>query len=375
MSGAAAWSGGSDESCFHDCHIKQMRMQVLKIIATIGAAILCVVAGPAHAQTKTLRVASLGGINEAVVTKYVASRFTADTGIKIEWVQGDAPTFVQKLIAGKGRPPMLDIVTLDDKTQLQAIEEGLVQKLDPKIVTNLQYLYKEARNPDGYGPATLFWGWGMIFNVEKFKEAGIPEPKSWADLWNPKLAGRVALADISGPGGVDFVLKAAELAGGDERNLAPGLQKIKDLKVKTFYTSSADLKVKLQSGEVWAAAWNNGRSWDLIGDGFPGKFFYPSDGGFFHTSTADVVAGSPNAKEAQLYINYILDPVSQTGRSYENPFGPVNSLVGEVMKHYPDAARKILLIDDIQKMKSADWKVIFDDYPSLVDAWDRIVKG
>jgi putative spermidine/putrescine transport system substrate-binding protein len=345
---------------------------VLKFIA-ITCTVLSCFAMQAGAET-TLRISSLGGINEAVVNKYVASRFTADTGIKIQWVQGDAPTFIQQLIAARGRPPMIDLVTLDDKTQIQAIEAGLVEKLDPKIVTNMQYLYKQAVQPDGYGPATLFWGWGLIYNAAKFKEAGIPEPTSWADLWNPKLAGRVAISDISGPGGVDLVLKAAIMAGGNEQNLMPGLQKIKDLHVKTFYTSSADLKVKLESGEVWAAPWNNGRSWDLIGDGFPGKFIYPSDGGFFHTSTIDVVKGSPHAKEAQLYINYVLDPLSQTARSYENPFGPVNSLVGEVVKHYPDVAKKILLIDDISQMKTANWKVVFDDYPTLVDSWNRVVK-
>ncbi len=347
---------------------------MLRVIVAVCAAILCCV-GPAQAQTTTLRVSSMGGINEQVVAKYAASRFTADTGIKIEWVQGDPPTFIQKLIAGKGRPPVVDVLSLDDKTQIQAIEEGLVQKIDPKIVTNMQFLYKQAINPEGYGPATLFWGWGLLYNAQKFKEAGVPEPKSWADLWNPKLSGRVALADISGPGGVDFVLKAAQIAGGDEKNLTPGLEKIKQLNVRTFYTSSADLKVKMQSGEIWAAPWNNGRSWDLIDSGFPGKFIYPSDGGFFHTTTIDVVAGTPNAKAAQLYINYLLDPVSQMGRSYENPFGPTNSLVGEVVKHYPDAARKILLIDDMQKMQTADWKTIFDNYPTLVDAWNRIVKG
>jgi putative spermidine/putrescine transport system substrate-binding protein len=347
---------------------------MLKILAMLCAAMVCF-SGPATAQTKVLRVSSMGGINEQTVIKYAASRFTAETGIKIEWVQGDPPTSIQKLIASKGRTPYVDVVSLDDKTQLQAIEEGLVQKIDPAIVTNLKFLYKQAVQPQGYGPASLFWGWGLIYNAQKFKEAGIPEPKSWSDLWNPKLRGRVALADISGPGGVDFVLKAAEIAGGSEKNLTPGLQKIKELQPKVFYTSSSDIKVKLQSGEVWAAPWNNGRSWDLIGDGFPGKFIYPSDGGFFHTTTIDVTTGSPMAKEAQLYINYILDPVSQIGRSYENPFGPTNRLVGDIVKNYPEVARKILLINDIEAMKPVDWKIIFDDYTSLVDAWNRIVKG
>lgn len=329
----------------------------------------------AHAEQVTLRVTSQGGINEQVVKKYITSRFEHDTGIKVEFVEGDPPTWIQRLTASKGRPAPVDVISLDDKTQPQAIEEGLVMKLDPSIVTNLKHLYKQALQPEGYGPGTLFWGCGLMYNTEKFKEAGIPEPKAWADLWNPKLAGRISVADISGPCAVDFTLAAARLAGGDESNLEPGLKKIAELKLHSFFSSSSDIKIKLKSGEVWIAPWNNGRSWDLIGEGFPGKFFYPEEGGFVHKTTVDVAAGTKHPKEAQMLVNYMLDPVAQTGRSYENPFGPTNSLVGTVIQQYPEQARKLLMIDDVEKMKSPNWKVIFDNFPALVDSWNRIVKG
>ena len=80
-----------------------------------------------------------------------------------------------------------------------------------------------AKQPEGYGPAELFWSWGLMYNVKAFQEAWhIRRPSSWLDLWNPKLAGKIAIADIAGPGGVDFVLKIAQLTGGNEKNLASG---------------------------------------------------------------------------------------------------------------------------------------------------------
>ena len=57
------------------------------------------------------------------------------------------------------------------------------------------------------------------------------------------------------------MLKIAQLTGGNEKNLAPGLQKIAQLKVESYYSSSNDVRTKLASGDVWAAPWNNGRSW------------------------------------------------------------------------------------------------------------------
>src|SRR5262249_31661708 len=161
------------------------------------------------------------------------------------------------------------------------------------------------------GPAYMFWSWGLMYNAKAFQDAGIPEPTSWADLWNPKLAGKVAIPDVSGPGGMDFIIEAARLAGSNEKNLVPGVEKIGQLKTHSLFTSSNDLRVKFLSGEVWAAPWNNGRSWDMIDSGFPGKFVYPKEGGHLHATTLDVVATTKYPKEAQMYINYALDPLAQ----------------------------------------------------------------
>src|SRR3978361_804023 len=85
---------------------------MLKSVAVFCAMVVAFL-DPAFAQTKVLRVSSSGGIWETVITKYAASRFMADTGIKIEWVQSDGPTLLAKLTAGKGRPPVVDVILLD----------------------------------------------------------------------------------------------------------------------------------------------------------------------------------------------------------------------------------------------------------------------
>jgi putative spermidine/putrescine transport system substrate-binding protein len=329
--------------------------------------------GQVRADDVTLRVTTNGGDFEQFSMRYLGERFTAETGIKIEYVAGNPPDELQKLVASRGRPVPFDIAGLDDKTQPEAIASGTLQKLDPTIVTNLAFLYDAAKQPDGYGPAELFWSWGLFYNAKALKENGIPEPTSWEDLWNPKLAGKISIADITGPGGVDFVLKAAQLAGGSETNLKPGLEKIAQLKVQSYYSSSNDIRAKLMSGDVWVAPWNNGRSWALIDSGFPGKFVYLKEGGFLHTSTVDVVAGSKHPREAQLYINYSLDPLYQLAILYF-PYGPVNKSLDQVLHDYPDLAKKVPTTH-LSELSSPNWRVIFANYGTLVDQWNRIVKA
>ncbi len=327
--------------------------------------------GRAKAEQVTIRIATNGGDFQQFENRYLTTRFTAETGIQVVPIANNPPNQVQKLIASRGRPVPFDIAGLDDKTQPEAIGAGVLQKIDPKIVTNLSMLYDAAKQPDGYGPAELFWSWGLMYNAKAFEENGIPPPASWLDLWNPKLAGKVAIADIAGPGGVDFVLKIAQLTGGNEKNLAPGLQKIAQLKVQSYYSSSNDVRTKLTSGDVWAAPWNNGRSWNLIDAGFPGRFTYPREGGFLHTSTIDVVAGTKVAREANLYINYVLDPLFQLALLYF-PYGPVNKSLEEVLTDYPGLSEKVPT-GHLKELSVPDWNTVFADYAGLVDQWNRVV--
>lgn len=352
-----------------------------KIISAtvLTVAVLISAALPAAAQKSdvTLRVAIQGGEFQRVQNKYAAERFTALTGIKIEWVAGNPTDHLQKMIASRGRPAPFDVVYLDDKLQPQAIEAGTVLKLDNSLVPNLALLYPQAKQKEGYGPAMLFWAWGLFYNVDAFQKAGISAPQSWTDLWNPKLAGKVAVFDVGASGGVDFILKIAELNGGGVDDLQPGLDKIAQLKVQSYLTSANTASASLTAGDIWVVPFNNGRTWGMIDAGFPGKFFIPKEGGYSHTTTIDVVATTKYPTEAQAFINYVLDPVSQLGQSFEIPYAPVNTSLAGVLQAYPEIAKKFPTPggEMMKQLTVPDWNAVFAKYPELVDRWNRTVKA
>lgn len=327
-------------------------------------------------RADTIRVALQGGEFQRVQAQYAAREFTEATHVQVSFVAGNPPDHLQKLIASRGRPSPFDVVYLDDKTQPIAIDADTVIKLDPNIVNNLERIYPEARQKDGFGPAMLFWAWGLLYNSKIFRDRGIAPPTSWSELWKPELAGKVGVFDITGSGGVDLVVKSAELSGGGVNNLQPGLERISKLKVSSFFTSANQLAQSMSAGDTWAAPLNNGRAWGMIDAGFPGVFIIPREGGYFHTTTIDVVKGTRHLKEAELYVNFVLSADAQLGQAHEIPFGPVNRLVGiEIMKE-PALGRKIPLPGNAMMLNLSipDWRPIFDNFPALVDAWNRTVK-
>jgi putative spermidine/putrescine transport system substrate-binding protein len=349
-----------------------MLMRSIKL--AVVALVLGAMAGQAIAQQSkpTLRVANYGGAFTASQKKYVGDLFTARTGVRIEYTDGNSSEHLAKLIASRGREPPFDLVYLDDINQVQGIEAGLLEKLDPNIVANLQFVYPEAQNKGGYGPGMIFYSVGIAYNTEKFKQAGIPEPKSWSDLWDPRLGGRVVAPDLAIAQGRDLLMAATRLEGGNESSLEKGIAKIASLKAHSYPASSSTIEALMKSGDVWAAPWTNGRAWGLTDQGLPIRFIIPEDGGFGHTTTIDVVKGTKYAKEAQNYINLVLDPLPQLGQANEIPYGPTTRLLAPVLAAYPAMAQKFPSSPkDIEKLYVINWEIFNKNFPRASSLWNR----
>jgi putative spermidine/putrescine transport system substrate-binding protein len=346
-----------------------------KWIVSLAVVLAGLMAQPAHAQKVTLRVACYGGVFTETQAKYAGSIFTLRTGIAIEWIDGNPTDHLAKMIANRGRNVPFDVVYLDEYVQDSAIDAKVVAKIDPAIITNMKYLYDKAKHADGFGPAINFWSVGIAYNHQIFERNGIPAPTSWSDLWNPKLAGKIALPDITQSAAKDLIIAAARLEGGDERNPEAAFRKLAQIKPLYYYRSSADLESKMTSGEAWVAVWNNARPANLIQKGVPLKFIHPKEGGFGHVSTIDVVAGTPHAREAMMFINQVLDPLAQLGQANQVPYGPVNKLVTPIIAEFPALASQFPSSpEDLAKLYIADPKTVNAQYPRWVDQWNRVVK-
>lgn len=351
----------------------------MSVVFRILAAMLLgvIAAAPAWAQPSnvTIRVASFGGQFGDLEKAYAGDRLTRRTGITVEWVHGNPNDFLAQMLASRGRAPPFDVVLLDDTVQAVAIGQGVVQKLDPAVVPNLKTLYPQALNRQGYGPDLLFYSIGIVYNKQKLQEAGVPAPTSWDALWDPRVAGHVSVPDISLPQGSDFAVKIAQLAGGGEANLEPGLDRIATIKAHDYYTSSATLGELLASGDVWLSVWTSGRAWALIDKGLPVGYVIPKEGSVAGIDTIDLVAGSEHPKEAQQFINMALDPVSQLGIAFEMFYGPANSSLQSALAAYPEISQKFPASPaDLEKLYMVDLAVYNAHVKQATDYWNRHVK-
>lgn len=169
-------------------------------------------------------------------------------------------------VGTKPPPPTADLVTLGDYWLSAAIQEKLIQPLDPEALTQwqqipaqLQTLVKrnEQGQPDAKGQvwaAPYRWGSTVIvYRVEEFQSLGWT-PTDWKDLWHPDLKGQISLLDSPRETIGLTLKKLGKSVNTTDLNTVTSLKtELSTLQQQTkMYSSDAYLQ-PLLLGDTWAA--------------------------------------------------------------------------------------------------------------------------
>jgi putative spermidine/putrescine transport system substrate-binding protein len=269
-----------------------------------------------------------GGILEEMF-RNLGATFERKTGTKVTLVIGTSLGNLAKIQIAKDAPEV-DVAFNTDLPHIAGKRAGLFEKLDPTVVTNLSSLYDITRDPDGIGAGCLVTAIGIGCNPEKYRQAGIPAPKSWNDLWDPRLKGRVAVCSFDVTWIQDFLVLIARLAGGGEKDVRPGIARIKELKnngnLALMPGSPAELENMLTQGLAWVTVSSTNRSYILKSHGFPFEFVYPQEGASLTGNWIDVIKNAPHPHAAQAFADHMLSEEGQAILA-ENYYGPANRKV------------------------------------------------
>ena len=228
--------------------------QLTTALALVCTLSIAAATGPASAgqfDGVTVRIATFGGKWRDIVDAYVTKAFEKEGG-KIEYVQGQPANNMAKLIAARGHEPPFDLFETMDNFLPQLAAGNFTEPLDLTQVPNLRELDKSMYDSG----KVMIWitQEGVIYNQKKFAEAGIPAPKRYQDLADPRLKGKVSLPDISAGGAIPAIVGMSYEGGGSEADIGPGLDLVKKIAPANFWSSSSNLQTMLVNGDVWAAA-------------------------------------------------------------------------------------------------------------------------
>jgi putative spermidine/putrescine transport system substrate-binding protein len=327
----------------------------------------------ARADVPTLRVATWGGSWRDSIDKNIAPKLKAQ-GIQIEYVIGNPEDNLAKLIAAKrqGQIPFDVMESKADQTGLLE-KAGLMQPLDYAQLPDARAFPDWARGTSLV--STLSAEEGIVYNSDKFKQAGIASPTHYMSLKDDRLQGKLAFPDIGNTAHWNAVVGLAYEGGGNEANLAPALESVNDLRPAYFYSVSTDLATQFGSGEIWAAPWQVGWAVRLKRAGVPISMAYTDLGthrGAMNLNTIGIVKGSSNSA-CYAFVDAYLSPEAQAAHCNATGSLPLNATARAALAHDPVAQELMLISDaDVGNAFRIDWSQV--DPQRWRNQWSRRIE-
>ena len=198
------------------------------------------------------------------------------------------------------------------------------------------------------------------------------EIKSIADLWNPELAGSIAVPEMTTTSGPLFYYATAAAfglePGKDDEAIFAKLAELKPNVVKTW-TSANDTINMLNQGEISVAVLLD-YSYTTAKNANPDYIWVdPAEGSFSGYNMLNIVKGCENKELAEAFIDYYLSYDVQLAEALDGVDAPVRP---DVELTAEQAANFTYGEEMIENLKLPDWNVIAANQANWIASWNAI---
>lgn len=348
------------------------RRRFLQILAASVAAIETGPLTPAAAEDK-FTIASTGGSwGDGLKASFVvASEFEKRYKVPVAYSQQLEPVAASKIVANCNNP----VFSVSHHAQGEAVllgDSGCVVGYNLDLVPNYRLipssLVLEQRPGIGpyYAPYSIT-SWGLAWNTKL-----ATKPASFKELWNPEYKGRVGIPTY-GWYGMYWLHAINKLFGGNEDDVAPGIQAVADLvkKNNAIIMENTDHGLKLfQREEIAIAPFWNSRAFSLQDSGVPIGFEYVQ-GSIAAGTGFVIVKGTAFPEVAQRFVNDTLDEryVVEMARRFK--LAPTNPRA----KLPADLERIRVTEKDLERHVSLDWRKINQHRSAYLERWNKEILG
>lgn len=305
-----------------------------------------------------------GGAQERIVKQYCEKPLVEKFGCKVSYVLGGTPERRARAYAERGRPSF-DVLYLNIFESRQAVKDGVTQAPTAAVPQFANLL--DVAKIGGYGVALN--PCSIVYDKRKASKP----VTSWKDMWNPEWKGRISWPIFPGAEGAAGLLMAAKVWGGDEKNIAPGFEKVKELKpfaaihgsqdqlFQMFDQGVADLAIEFGSFTRKYAETRNPNI----------EIANPVEGQAVAMNVACITVGTKNQKLAEEWINFHLSEPCMLAYARETYYSPtVKGL------NIPDELQaKLVLGPDADRLVDFDWDVVTRSQAAWSSRFNREIAG
>lgn len=264
------------------------------------------------AEDKPMELIVYASVDEANTQK-ILDAFTASTGIKASSVHLSSGPALARLEAEKGAPQADIWLGAPSDNHVTAKEKGLTVPYKSAAYDALKPEFKDA---DGYWRAFYMNPLCFGVNTEALKKAGLPMPKSWADLADPIYKGTIQAATPQASGTAKIqVYSLVEMMGEDEA--FKYLAKL-GKNIQTYTSSGTGPSKGVNVGDCIIGIQFSPAFFKMQAEGAPVEVVFPSEGFGFEFPAVSMLKGAKNVEAAKIFMDWL---VSAEGQNVFNDAG------------------------------------------------------
>lgn len=321
-------------------------------------------------EEPTELIVSTWGFNEDLLREHIYTPFEEANNVKIILEVGNNADRLNKIRLGTSQ---VDVIQLAEGFAVQAIEEGLFEKIDRSNIPNIEELYDVAKAPFGedYGPAYTIGRYGIMYDA-----AAVDSPvDSWADLWRDDLKSTIIIPDITTTAGPFMPFIVADLEGLDvESDLDQIFDRIAEIKpnLVKIYSKSSEVVNMFSQGEATVVSGQDFSYGQVKETLDTAEWVDPKEGAYAIVNTMNVVKGTEKKELAEKFINWTLSQEVQKPIAIAKVDSPANKMV-ELTEE--EAFGITYGKDVIEKLVPADWVYINEVLDTWIEKWNKEISS
>jgi spermidine/putrescine transport system substrate-binding protein len=239
----------------------------------------------------------------------ILDAFTEEYSIKVNYFIYESQ---EEAIANIQAGQIYDVVVMESRFIPQLVKENLLAELDQRNLDNSKNLSANFRDL-AYDPGNHYstpYNWGTTGLVVRSDLVEEPVTR-WADLWDPRYAGRAGLWMGIPRDVISMTLKSLGYSANSEdpTELEAALERLLELKPHVLTLEDFDLYTSAGVLDSGQAVITMGYASDVL----TGKelntsisYVLPEEGALLWNDTFVIPANSPNKYTAELFLNFLM---------------------------------------------------------------------
>ena len=294
-------------------------------------------------------------------------RFEKETGAKLNIQQSVTGAMLAMLKTQKDNPP--DLMQFSEAGVFQARDQGLLKQYKISEIPNWKFLRKEFNMADDYSAGMIDAMNTIFYNTNVIKAP----PTSWAELWNIKNKGKIAIPPATWNSGIRMVVTASQIATGlpiekAQYDFESGIKQLAKLKQNgaIVFNDAPQALQMMQSGQVPLVSFYVPFAAGLVAKGAP---IFPAsnlkEGKQGEIVGLNMPVNAQNVELAQAYVNMSLEKDFQS---------KIDSVLRARCGHIDvnPSPETLKLIGDPSNTTYVDWAFLSKNRPKITEMWNEI---